>query len=299
MKLGVGLPSVMPYGLSRQLLLDWARMADEAGFQTLSSLDRPNYDVWDPLITLAAAAAVTSRARLATTVMQLPNRNEVMVAKQAAVIDRLSDGRLDLGLGLGGRPDDYEVYGATMEHRVTRFRRQVDRIRETWSEAHSNTTRDFGPVGPAPVQEPGPPIWIGANPPNEAGQRRAVELGDAFVFGAAPEPEGIAPMVEKIRGWARERGKKSFPIYRIAYVALGGPQEREEGVLQVRRYYPAGTPRPYEEMVHHGSPEAILEWAKRNEAIGLDLCVLLPLVQSLKQVELLAEHVLPAFGSAS
>jgi alkanesulfonate monooxygenase SsuD/methylene tetrahydromethanopterin reductase-like flavin-dependent oxidoreductase (luciferase family) len=295
MKLGIGLPEALPHGLNRQLMLDWARIADEAGFHTLSTLDRPNYDMWDPLITLAAAAVVTTRARLATAVMQLPVRNEVMVAKQAAVVDQLSEGRLNLGLSLGGRADDYEVYGAAWEHRVTRFRRQVRRIREIWAEAHEKTTREFGPVGPAPVQKPGPPIWIGANPPNEAGQRRAVELADAFIFGAAPEPEMLAPLVEKIRGWAHERGRENFPIHRIAYVSVGGAKEREEGILQTKRYYPAGTPRPYEDMVHHGPPEAILEWTKRNEAIGLDLCILLPQVLDLRQVEQLAEHVLPAF----
>jgi len=63
--------------------LDWVRLADQAGFDTLSSLHRPNYDMWDPLASLAAAAAVTQRIRLATTTLPLPNRNEVLVAKQA------------------------------------------------------------------------------------------------------------------------------------------------------------------------------------------------------------------------
>jgi alkanesulfonate monooxygenase SsuD/methylene tetrahydromethanopterin reductase-like flavin-dependent oxidoreductase (luciferase family) len=71
--------------------------------------------MWDPLASLAAAAAVTQRIRLATTTLPLPNRNEVVVAKKAAVIDRLSDGRLTLGVSLGSRPDDYQVFGATLE----------------------------------------------------------------------------------------------------------------------------------------------------------------------------------------
>ena len=102
MKLGIGLPNTMAYETDRALLLEWARTADEAGFHGLSVIDKPNYDSWDPLITLAAAAAVTERARLVTGILQLPNRNEVLVAKQAAVIDRLSEGRLELGLALGG-----------------------------------------------------------------------------------------------------------------------------------------------------------------------------------------------------
>ena len=164
MKLGIGLPESLPYGLDRTLLLDWARLADSAGFHTIAVRDRPNYDMWDPLLTLSAVAAVTERARLATTVLQLPIRNAVMVAKQAAVIDRLSDGRFDLGIGLGSRQDDYAVYGATMEHRITRYRHQVAEIRALWKTAHQTTTREFGPVGPAPVQEPGRPSGWGRCP---------------------------------------------------------------------------------------------------------------------------------------
>ena len=104
-----------------KLLLGLGATRGRAGFDTLSSLDRPNYDMWDPLASFAATAAVTQRIRLATTTLPLPNRNKVLVAKQAAVIDRLSDGRLTLGVSLGSRPDDYQVFGATLEHRVTRI----------------------------------------------------------------------------------------------------------------------------------------------------------------------------------
>ncbi|HZV48277.1 MAG TPA: LLM class flavin-dependent oxidoreductase [Candidatus Dormibacteraeota bacterium] len=294
MKLGIGLPNSLPYGLDRRLFLDWARAADAAGFHCLATLDRPNYDMWDPLATLAAAAAVTERARLVTAVMQLPNRNEVLVAKQAAVIDRISGGRLDLGVALGGRADDYQVFGADMGHRVSRFRRQVRRMCEIWEEAWRTTGEGFGPPGPAPVQER-IPIWIGANPNNEPGQRRAVELGDGFIVGAAVEPEPAAALVERIRAWARERGKQRFTVARIAYVAVGGKDELEEAVRQTRRYYPAGTVRPPEEMIKHGPPETVAEWVGRNAEAGFDLTILLPQVPSLEQVRLLAEHVLPAY----
>jgi alkanesulfonate monooxygenase SsuD/methylene tetrahydromethanopterin reductase-like flavin-dependent oxidoreductase (luciferase family) len=114
MRVGVWMPNAMPFGLERSFFLDWVRLADDAGFDTLSTVDRPNYDLWDPLASLAAAAAVTEQIRLATTTQPLPNRNEVLVAKQAAVIDRLSGGRLTLGVSLGSRPDDYQVFGATL-----------------------------------------------------------------------------------------------------------------------------------------------------------------------------------------
>ena len=91
MRVGVWMPNAMPFGLERSFFLDWVRLADDAGFDTLTTVDRPNYDLWDPLASLAAAAAVTEQIRLATTTLPLPNRNEVLVAKQAAVIDRLSE----------------------------------------------------------------------------------------------------------------------------------------------------------------------------------------------------------------
>src|SRR6266508_3242580 len=112
MKIGIGLPNTLVPDLNRGLFLDWARVADQAGFYSFGTIDRPSHDYWEPLAVLAAAAAVTERVRLGTTILQLPNRNEVLVAKQAAVIDRLSGGRLDLGLGIGWDDNDYKVLGA-------------------------------------------------------------------------------------------------------------------------------------------------------------------------------------------
>jgi alkanesulfonate monooxygenase SsuD/methylene tetrahydromethanopterin reductase-like flavin-dependent oxidoreductase (luciferase family) len=180
----------MPFGLERGFFLDWVRLADEAGFDTLSTVDRPNYDLWDPLVSLAAAAAVTERIRLATTTLPLPNRNEILVAKQAAVIDRVAGGRLTLGVSLGSRPDDYEVFGATLEHRVTRFRRQLATLRQVWAQARQSD-REHGVLGPPPVQDPGPPIWIGAL--TERARQRAVELADGFIFGGAARLSTIGP----------------------------------------------------------------------------------------------------------
>src|SRR5688572_30554966 len=117
MKLGIGLPNTLVPSLNRGLFLDWCRAADQAGFHVFGTIDQPSYDSWDPLVTLAAAAAVTERVRLATTILQLPNRNEVLVAKQAAVIDRLSGGRLDLGVGAGAREADFKVFGSRLAGR--------------------------------------------------------------------------------------------------------------------------------------------------------------------------------------
>src|SRR5436305_409272 len=84
MKLGIGLPNTLVPDVNRGMVLEWARAADHAGFHSFGTIDRPSQDVWDPLIALAAAAAVTERVRLATTRLQLPHANELVVAKPAA-----------------------------------------------------------------------------------------------------------------------------------------------------------------------------------------------------------------------
>jgi alkanesulfonate monooxygenase SsuD/methylene tetrahydromethanopterin reductase-like flavin-dependent oxidoreductase (luciferase family) len=291
MRVGVWLPNAMPFGLERSFFLDWVRLADQAGFDTLSTLDRPNYDMWDPLVSLAAAAAVTERIRLATTTLPLPNRNEVLVAKQAAVIDRLSEGRLTLGVSLGSRPDDYQVLGATLEHRVTRFRQQVATLRRVWAQARQSD-REHGVLGPPPVQNPGPPIWIGAL--SERARQRAVELADGFIFGGAARLSMIGPAIQSMHPQVAERGKPRFSFNAVAYIAIGGEREFAEAVAHHERYYPV-LPVPVEQAIHHGPIEQIKEVVAEYAACGLDLLVLMPEVRSLQQLELLSEHVLPEY----
>jgi alkanesulfonate monooxygenase SsuD/methylene tetrahydromethanopterin reductase-like flavin-dependent oxidoreductase (luciferase family) len=291
MRVGVWLPNAMPFGLERGFFLDWVRLADQAGFDTLSTLDRPNYDMWDPLVSLAAAAAVTQRIRLATTTLPLPNRNEVLVAKQAAVIDRLSGGRLSLGVSLGSRPDDYQVFGATLAHRVTRFRQQLATIRQVWAEARQSN-REHGVLGPPPVQDPGPPIWIGAL--SERARQRAVELADGFIFGGAARPSTIGPAIQNLRPQVAEHGKTRFSFNAVAYIAIGGEREFAEAVAHHQRYYPV-LPVPAEQAIHHGPIGKIKDVVAEYAACGLDLLVLMPEVRSLQQLELLSEHVLPEY----
>ena len=291
MRVGVWMPNAMPFGLERSFFLDWVRLADRAGFDTLSTLDRPNYDMWDPLVSLAAAAAATERIRLATTTLPLPNRNEVLVAKQAAVIDRLSGGRLSLGVSLGSRPDDYQVFGATLEHRVTRFRRRVARIRQIWAEARQSD-REHGVLGPPPVQDPGPPIWIGAL--SERARQRAVELADGFIFGAPPDHRRSDRPSKACAPRSPSEGDTDFSFNAVAYIAIGGQREFSEAVAHHERYYPV-LPVPVEQAIHHGPIDKIRDVVADYAACGLDLLVLMPEVRSLRQLELLSEHVLPEY----
>jgi alkanesulfonate monooxygenase SsuD/methylene tetrahydromethanopterin reductase-like flavin-dependent oxidoreductase (luciferase family) len=295
MKLGIGLPNTIACAVDRTLMLDWARLADDAGFHVLGTIDKPNYDSWDPLTTLAGVAGVTERIRLATTILQLPNRNEVVVAKQAAVVDQLSAGRLVLGLAQGGREDDYELLGAEFDGRSKRFERQVARIRELWTDAQ-RSDRDHGVVGPPPVQRPMPPVWVGAGTP--ASIERAARIADGFLFGTAGS-DAMTGRAPGIRELFAAHGKPDASVAGLAYVAVGDDPTRalDEAAHNVLRYYGTLWKEPGE-LIHHGPASKIAEEVAAY-AGAVDVLLLFPQIPRLEQVELLAEHVLPAYTAAA
>jgi alkanesulfonate monooxygenase SsuD/methylene tetrahydromethanopterin reductase-like flavin-dependent oxidoreductase (luciferase family) len=168
----------------------------------------------------------------------------------------------------------------------------VARIREVWRLAREST-EEHGNVGPAPVQDPGPPIWIGAGTPE--GIRRATEIADAFVFTASLSPEKIGEMIPDIRAGARANGKTEFGLHAIAYCGVGDPDEvLRVARAQLLRYY-RNPDMPFEKIVHRGSTDDIAAVAQRYADTGLDSLILFPQVPDLGQVDALARDVLPAY----
>lgn len=289
MKLGVGLPSYLGNAVDPKTVLDWARVADEAGFHSIAVHDRPDSDAWDPLASLAVVAPVTQRARLATTVVLLPTRDEALVAKQAAVIDQASGGRLDLGVGLGGRAEDYAAFGQPFRARGQRLEGQLERMFAIWSAAV-----DGGPdntaLGPAPHQRPHPPVWIGGY--TDASIRRAVSIGDAYTFGA-PGIAAIEDRLPVVREAAAAAGRAQFHVGALAYVALSTDQSQlREGERMLTHYY--GTLRkPFPELVHTGETDDVLAAIDAYRRAGVDVLHLFPVIPTLRQLELWSAELLP------
>ncbi|MEP7106173.1 MAG: LLM class flavin-dependent oxidoreductase, partial [Chloroflexota bacterium] len=134
MRVGVGLPTSTPRA-GQSAVLDWARRADDLGFASLGVIDRFVYDSWEPLTALAAAAAVTQRARLVTMILIGPLRPTAVLARQAATVDVIAGGRLILGLGIGARHDDYRASGIDPAHRGRDLAEQLARLRTAWEAA--------------------------------------------------------------------------------------------------------------------------------------------------------------------
>src|SRR5436309_11492541 len=151
MRIGIGLPGGVP-GTPGRLVIEWARRADEGPFSSLGVVDRLVYDSYEPMTILAGAAAVTQRIRLATTIIIGPLHNTPLLAKTAATLDALSEGRLVLGLAVGARKEDYEAAGVEYSSRGKRLSEQLARLRSLWEE---------GAIGPKAARGRGPELWAG------------------------------------------------------------------------------------------------------------------------------------------
>src|ERR671916_2374502 len=186
MDIGIGLPATIP-GTSGSLVLEWAERADSGPFSSLGIIDRLVYPNHEALITLAAAAAVTDRVRLMSTVLLAPLRGAGVLAKQAATIDALSGGRLTLGLGVGGREDDFQAAPASFHDRARRFEEQLDLMKRVWSGQPAGD--GVGPIGPPPARPGGPELLIGGYSPPAI--RRVGRWGDGYLSGGVPDPEQV------------------------------------------------------------------------------------------------------------
>lgn len=132
MDISIGLPTQV-VDLDGKILVEWAKRSEAAGFASLGTVGRLVYPNYDDLIALTAAAAVTERIRLTTSVLLAPlHANVALLAKQAASLDRLSGGRLVLGVGTGGRDDDFTASGLPTEARSRRLAEQIEELRRIW-----------------------------------------------------------------------------------------------------------------------------------------------------------------------
>lgn len=132
MKAGIGLPTTIA-GTKPDLVLQWARAADTGPVSCVAVIDRVIYPSYEPLIALACGTAVTQRIGLMTSVLLAPLRNATLLAKHAASLDSLSDGRLTLGLAVGGRQDDFRAMSASFHDRRLRFEQQLALMKGIWS----------------------------------------------------------------------------------------------------------------------------------------------------------------------
>lgn len=286
MQIGIGLPITIP-GTQRELIFDWARKADAGPFSSLGALDRLVYPNYEPLMALAAVSGVTQRIRLMTTVLIAPLHNAGMLAKQTASLDALSGGRLTLGLGVGGREDDFKAAPSPFHERGKRFDEQLAVMKRTW--AGEALAEDVGPVGPPPVRQGGPELLIGGYSPTAI--KRVARWGDGFINGGGGPQMALSGYKTAEEAW-KAAGKPGKPRFVSGYYFGLGPNAAEGIKKYITHYY--SFMGPMAENIANSAPstpEALKEAIQSFADIGLDELVLWPCIPSLDQVERLAELV--------
>jgi probable F420-dependent oxidoreductase len=210
--------------------LDAARAAEAAGFESLWTVEHvvypdgyasqypyspdgkmpavPSTPIPDPLVWLAYVAAVTTRIRLATGILILPQRNPVVLAKEVATLDSLSGGRVELGIGVGWLREEFDALGIPWERRGARTDDYVAAMRALWSSdgaSHDGEFSSFAQVSsnPKPAQST-VPIVIGGH--SEAAAARAGRLGDGF-FPGKGSPAELAALMAVVREHAERAGR--------------------------------------------------------------------------------------------
>lgn len=279
MDVAIGLPNAVP-GTTGGQLVEWARRADARGFSSLGTIDRIVYENYEPLTALAAAAAVTERIGLCTSVLLGPLRlNAVELAKEALSLQALSGGRFTLGIGLGGRDDDYEVSDIELAGRGRRLDEMLEKIKEVWSE---------GKVGP--TIEGAPALIVGGHA--DASFARVARFGDGWIA-AGSGPEQFAVGAEKTKAAWSEAGRDGDPHTKaLAYFSLGDRAE-EEARAYLTDYY-AWLGKEIAEFLVAGAAkdaETVKQYVATYEAAGCDELILCPSSGDPDQVDLLADAV--------
>jgi probable F420-dependent oxidoreductase len=220
MKIGFGVPVSGAWATPDNLLYFTTR-AEELGYDSLWTFQRlivpagyqgdPVYSsVLDPLVALGFVASRTTRIRLGVALINAPYLSPAYLAKQAATVDVLSAGRLDLGIGLGWSAPEFQATGVEMEHRGARLREYVAAMRTLWTDDPARFEGRFYRVPPSlqlprPVQRPHIPILIGGSA--TAALRRAGRLADGWISRSATDLSRISAPIAQVRAGAEAAGK--------------------------------------------------------------------------------------------
>lgn len=236
---------------------DLAAAAEDRGFESLwvaehshipvsrrspwpggGELPKRYYEVMDPFVALATAAAVTSRLRLGTGICLVVQRDPIQLAKEVASLDQLSGGRFLFGVGGGWNAEEMADHGTAFATRFRLMRERIAAMREIWTaeqaEFHGEFV-DFGPMfaWPKPAQKPHPPIIVGGGFPHAA--RRAIEYGDGWIPLGSRNLDVVA-LLPEFRRMAAEAGRNPNGLEVTVYGVAPDPES-------IRRYAEAGVAR--------------------------------------------------------
>lgn len=285
---------VMEPDLDARLLRDWAQAIDAGPFSSLCWGERIAFDNPETLTLLGALAAWTDRVRLVTTVIVPQLHDPVMLAKALATGDILCGGRLTVGVGVGGRTEDYQAVGADLGTQTMRgMADSIAIMKRVWS--GEKITESVRPVGPSPVQPGGPPLLVGSIGPKTI--RSAAAWADGLAgttldLDAAKQNE----LFDVARGAWAEAGKPKPHLATSFWFALGPADEARDQMHKHLRRYMNWIPAEYVDAMapmtgFAGSEDELAAVLRKFDAVGADEIQLIPTSSDLEQLQRVAELV--------
>lgn len=255
----------------------------------------------DPLTAMTYAAACTERIRLGCAVFVLPLHSPVHLAKSLSSLDQVSRGRVDVGVGSGGRQRDFAAFGIMADNVGDRFTEAIRVMRACWTGASITHGGDIWQIDraemePKPFQKPYPPLWFGAHKP--VSLRRAVQYGDGFFGAGSSTTAQFAREVVALREILDQAGRDpaSFPIAKRVYIGVDDNAERVRQRVATaleELYGPHGRVRGIAAVAVAGMPEECVQGLREVAAAGAGTIMLNPLFDDLAQMERLASEVMP------
>jgi alkanesulfonate monooxygenase SsuD/methylene tetrahydromethanopterin reductase-like flavin-dependent oxidoreductase (luciferase family) len=285
---------VMEPDLDATALKNWARAIDEGPFSSLCWGERIAFENPDSLTLLGALAAWTDRVRLVTTVIVPQLHDPVMLAKGLATGDMLCGGRLTVGIGVGGRHEDYRAVGA--DPKVQTMRGMAERVavmKRVW--AGEKITDSLLPVGPAPVQSGGPPLLVGSIGPKTIRSAAAWAgglAGTTLDLDVAKQNE----LFDVARAAWAQAGKPKPHLMTSFWFAFGSPQQARGQVHRHLRRYMTWIPAEYVDAMAPmtgwaGSEDELVAVLRKFEEIGTDEVQLIPTSSDVEQLRRAADVV--------
>jgi probable F420-dependent oxidoreductase len=258
-----------------------------------------------PIEAMTYAAACTQRMRLGCVVFVTTLHSPVHLAKSLSTLDQLSQGRLDVGIGTGGKARPFAAFGISGDRYLARFTEGLALMKALWTQPRVTFDGEFwqlkdAPMEPKPVQKPHPPVWFGAN--GEQALRRAVRLGDGF-FGAGSAPTArFAGQVRIVREAlaASGRAPASFPIAKRVYIAVDddGARARDRMNAAMERLYGRRV-ADIEAAAIAGPADECVREVRQVAAAGAGLVLFTTVYDPAEQAERLAADVIPRLSGTA
>lgn len=290
MDIGICLP-YMKRDLNRDTLVEWCKLIDNGPFSSLSCGERITDYTFEMRNVLAFAAALTERVRIVPSLYVLPMHSSVWAAKEIATLDQLSNGRVTLTVGVGGREDDYRAVGASFKQRHQRMDEQVAEMRRIWKGEPPFDGADE--VGPRPRQHNGPPILAGAMGPKAIA--RAAQWADGlYSFSMNGSKQETEDMFQMGRECWQQAGRQTAPYLMGGFwycLADNAEQQLKEYVYQYLKVLGKSLATTIADSMTRHNDENILQAIADMEAAGAEEIFLVPATADITELERLIKLV--------